>query len=170
MALKLDTREPTIAGIVPEPDPIEEVGYSVQTWIGRSVKNTINLGSNDPTYHCWLSTDFNAIPPVGPSSNPAAIFAEIDSAIKTNDDAAPKIERIRQKLVAAIARTIGVRDVLEGHRIAQAVWDAELSKFRPEVWRISLVNVALDRRQTGSFPNEMLITDLRPDEFSVVIP
>lgn len=160
---------PVTGQTIPEMS-VQEIGYSVQTWIATCIQDTINLnGQDEPKYYCWISTVYNAIPPVGQSANPSSIFTQIDTAIQTNDEGDPKIERIRQKLVAAIAKTIAVADPRQGHRISRIIRGAPLNRFCPEIWAVNLGMVQPHRRKPGQYPNEFEISDLTTEEFEIVV-
>lgn len=153
--------------LIPGPGPIDDVGYTCQTYLNHYLTHTWFKG----VYYVYFSKELNPVGN-GDSANPLVIYQWYDRAIKSRDENHPKVRYHRTNLLWIIdeKRRNGVIDEVTASNLSREVANAPMSLFRPEIWRINLDMISTNRIQkTNNFPDEYVIADLLPSEFDVII-
>lgn len=138
-------------------------GFSCQTWLAIDIANRYF----NNTYRTWFSTSLNP-ERNGSSSNPLVIYQELDKIVFINDYNHSRIEQLRSKLANWIAGSrLSAFDIA---RILSEITSAPVPAFRPQLWKIDLTNIHVNRLiDLGQFPDEYLIKDLIRSEIEVII-
>lgn len=141
-------------------------GYSCQTWIAKQINEVLHPNS----YFCWFSKRFNAMAN-GDSSNPIWIYLILDRAVEQGDENNAKVKDVRLNLVLAVEREL--RKANRDSEIPAAmaeITSADLRQFTPQLWRLKLDKIAGRYTNKGAqYPDEYIITDLKEDEFKVIV-
>ena len=139
-------------------------GYTVKAWIAREIEAR-HFGK---TYFVWFSRRLNPLEN-GLSSNPHDLYRVLDTAVKRDDRNNAKIKDLRAKLLNVVAERFS--DATLRQEVEAAIDNADLTMFSPQVWRIDLSKITPERIQRGRPGwDEALITNLRDDEFTVIVP
>ncbi|MCP5116636.1 MAG: hypothetical protein GY953_37895, partial [bacterium] len=95
------------------------------------------------------------------------LYRTIDMAVKTGDWHQAKIKDLRARIRQAIGML--VKDRRLARELKKRVRKANLSMFRPQIWRIDLAGFPASRLRPGQQGwDEQLIEDLRAGEFEVI--
>ena len=143
-------------------------GFACKIWIAAQIEKHY-LGGK---YYVWFCQSLNPIDN-GDSSNPLQLYLTVDRAVKTGDDAHPKIKDLRINLLWAIKTLIRPTDHRLARQLTVAVVKGSLKLLKPQIWRLDLTKVdrsrwRLDRSKPGW--DEQYVTDLQEFEFQVIVP
>ena len=141
-------------------------GYTAQSWIASCVNRSLHFG----TYYCWFAKTFNAMRN-GDDSNPLWVYMILDRAVAQGGVNNAKIRDIRANILLVLDRELRAADrTSEIPAAVAAVTQAPLDAFAPQLWRIDMAAVA-GRCTSGHqvYTDEYLITDLRANEFEIII-
>jgi hypothetical protein len=149
----------------PPMPPSGKNGYSCQTIIAKKFNEWLHRG----TYYCWYSTEFN--PKKSPdSSNPLWLYQTVSRAVQNKDIKNPKIEQIRLNLMFAATddAVIGEKHDPRAEQRLNHALEAGIEMFWPQVWRIKHLKVD-KRAKRGKCPEERKLTDLKRNEFDIIV-
>jgi hypothetical protein len=139
-------------------------GYCCQTWLAVHIGHS-HFGLMP---RVWFSTHLNAADN-GRSSNPLLLFQDLDDAIRTNDHNSGRVFQLRHRLSLWVA-TLPLPAAEIADLTAEVV-AAPVAAFRPQLWRIDLANIhAIRLLGLGQYPDEYLISDVIPAEYTVIAP
>lgn len=169
----------------------EEYGYSCNIWLTKEITGRL---FNPNRRKVWFATTFNPVANVD-SSNPCAIYTQISRAVQLGDVGSRIIKDYRSQLLSWISDRLRM-DALtpqEAEHYRVHVISADISAFRPEVWRLDLRKIARRKlnvedvagiktlcRQIAQQqvvnnakqvlqPDEYLLLDLQNDEYEPII-
>lgn len=149
---------------IPDPTITAQYGYSCQTWIALHINQNHFRGA----HWIWFSLEFNPMGN-GDSSNPLWLYLTRDRAVKSGDTNHAEISRLRNNLAFGVDQTIGQSDPALAAQLKASIAAADLAKFRPQIWRLDLTQIAPSRRPKSGNPqwDEYLIKDLLDSERSI---
>lgn len=166
---------------------IQNFGYTCQVYLVLEVYKQVFAV---PPYRVWFSKTFNPVPN-SDSSNPAQIYLALSRAVDTNDVGNRIIRGYRTALLETVQRRRAIAPYVK-RSLKLQIRRASVPSFRPQVWLLDLDTIANGRgftsvadllfkarqdadtdvrRVAGQVlqPDEYLITDLRVNEFMVII-
>lgn len=146
---------------IPNPPISGHYGYSCQTWIAFYMNQVYFEG----VHWVWFSSELDPLKN-GDSSNPLWLYLTRDRAVKSGDANHAEISRLRNNLAFGVDQKIGQNDPALAAQLKASIAVADLSKFRPQIWRLDLSQIASSRRPKSGNPqwDEYLIRDLRDSE------
>jgi hypothetical protein len=137
-------------------------GFSCQTWLMKQIAD--DYFSNK--YRIWFATCINPMAN-GSSSNPLIIYKELDEIVSRNDYNHSRINQLRSRLTNWIKGSY-LNPRLK-QQIISEILSAPVTAFRPQLWRINLENIQINRIiNIGQFPNEYLLVDAEFPEVEVL--
>lgn len=125
----------------------------------------------DGRYYVWFSGQLNPIAN-GESSNPLALYAMIDKAVKMDDGNHPKLKDLKANLLLVVSRLIRPRDRDLARLLRRDILRAPLTMYRPQLWRLDLARVDVSRWKTDGAKatwDEQYVNDLQAGEFEVIV-
>ena len=103
----------------------------------------------------------------GFSSNPLAVFIELDKVVRTNDFNHSRVDQLKTRLCNWILGANITPGIIS--RLLSEIISAPMPAFRPQLWKIDLANIHVTRLvNLGQFANEYQIRDLVRQEIQVI--
>lgn len=165
--------------------PIQDFGYTCQVYLVKEVYKQV---FTVPPYRVWFSKAFNSVPNTD-SSNPAQIYLSLSRAVQTHDVGSRIIRGYRTALLDTVEKNVSDPNIRQS--LKSQISGASVESFRPQVWLLDLDTIANSRSsKLGDLldkaskeaeanidsaagqvlqPDEYLITDLKHDEFIIII-
>jgi hypothetical protein len=165
---------------------VRRFGYSCQYYVGLEIAKSV---FNVAVPYIWFTTYFNAVMNVE-SSNPREIYAGLSSAVQRKDVNHQAIKGRRASLIEILDTHLKRVNLQRWSTLRNQVLLAPIAYFRPQVWLLDLETTAKNRQRTvedflqecrnharrsltapGQVlqPDEYLIPDLLPQEYTVII-
>lgn len=152
--------------LVPYPGRSASDGYSSQTWLAIKVNEYLHSGS----YYCWFAGSLNSMTN-GDDSNPIWLYLLIDRAVSQGGINNSKIKDIRANLMSAVDAELTAQGrTSEISAALAAIAKAPLDLFTPQIWRIKRGALGARCAKGLYYPDEFLVADLKPGEFTVIVP
>ena len=131
----------------------DECGYTAKTLLARWLDEHLSVRIvGNLKYFVWFAGEANERRS-SHSSNPIRIFQELDTAVKSGELGAQKIQETLARMVAILSLNLPIDDPMF-ENLTRELEKALIGAFRPQLWRIDLA-----RWNSGNY------TMVRPYEF-----
>jgi hypothetical protein len=149
------------------PPQLSQYGYATKVWLAAQLE-LLHLGG---THFVWFARELNPIQN-GESSNPLALYREIDTAVKKRDINHPKIKDLRANLLTVVARFVKPRNPSLARALRRQILGAPIEMFRAQIWRLNLSAIAPNRWDTNGATagwDEQHVNHLTAKEFEIIV-